>query len=64
MMLLPAQAANLLESMYSSIRVIFPSLHRPTMQIQSAPRWPLCCTPCSVYWITKPPSKVLIVRSS
>ena len=32
------------------------------MQIQSAPRCPLCCTPASVYRITKPPSKVSIVR--
>src|SRR5262245_39665355 len=34
----PRHAGNLLESMYSSMRVILPSRHWPTMQIQSAPR--------------------------
>ena len=34
----PIHAANFDESMYSSMRVIFPSRHWATMQIQSAPR--------------------------
>ena len=50
--------------MYSSIRVIFPSRTRPTIEIHSAgPTWPLCITPLSEYWITNPSWKTLMTRS-
>ena len=49
--------------MYSSMRVIFPSRTRATMQIHNAPLCPVCITPLSEYWITKPSSKALTMRS-